>query len=110
VNATVNRREFLGYAAVAPAAAAAIGLGALTLATAQTPIRRVAGAKLKLSLNAYSFSKELNDQIKGRGKGMSLFDLLDYCAEQDFDAIDPTARPPTRSSSSSRWSIRNGSA
>ena len=90
MNTTVNRREFLGRAAVAPAAAAAIGLGAATLATAQTPIRRVAGAKLKLSLNAYSFSKALNDQVKGRGKGMSLFDLLDYCAQQDFDAIDPT--------------------
>ena len=90
MNTTVNRREFLGRAAVAPAAAAAIGLGAATLAAAQTPIRRVAGAKLKLSLNAYSFSKALNDQIKGRGKGMSLFDLLDYCAQQDFDAIDPT--------------------
>ena len=90
MNTTVNRREFLGRAAVVPAAAAAIGLGAATLAAAQTPIRRVAGAKLKLSLNAYSFSKALNDQIKGRGKGMSLFDLLDYCAQQDFDAIDPT--------------------
>src|SRR5262249_27319215 len=90
VTANVNRRQFLGRAAVAPAAAAAIGLGAAASANPQTPIRRVSGAKLKLSLNAYSFSKALNDQIKGRGKGMSLFDLLDYCAEQDFDAIDPT--------------------
>src|SRR5205807_8007128 len=50
----------------------------------------IGGPKLKTSLNAYSFSKPLNDQLKGRGKGMSLFDLLDYCAEQNFDAVDPT--------------------
>jgi sugar phosphate isomerase/epimerase len=45
---------------------------------------------LKISLNAYSFTKALNDNIKGRGKGMTLFDLLDFCAEQNFDAIDST--------------------
>src|SRR5262249_26038585 len=59
-------------------------------ASVQPPIKRVGGPKLKTSLNAYSFSKPLNDQIKGRAKGISLFDLLDFCAEQDFDALDPT--------------------
>ncbi len=54
------------------------------------PIKRVGGAHLRTSLNAYSFNKALNDQIKGRGKGMSLLELLDFCAEHDFDAIDPT--------------------
>src|SRR6202011_4653416 len=61
-----------------------------TFALAQTPIKRVGGPKLRISLNAYSFNKALNDQIKGRGKGMTLFDLLDFCAEENFDAIDPT--------------------
>jgi sugar phosphate isomerase/epimerase len=56
----------------------------------QTPIKRVGGPRLKTSLNAYSFNKLLNDQIKGRGKGMSLLELLDFCAEDNFDAIDPT--------------------
>jgi sugar phosphate isomerase/epimerase len=56
----------------------------------QTPIKRVGGPKLGISLNAYSFNKALNDQIKGRDKGMSLFDLLDFCAEENIDAIDPT--------------------
>jgi sugar phosphate isomerase/epimerase len=64
------------------------GLSPLTFV--QAPIKRVGGARLKTSLNAYSFTKMLNDQIKGRGKGMTLFDLLDFCAENDFDAIDPT--------------------
>jgi sugar phosphate isomerase/epimerase len=53
-------------------------------------IERHGGSYIKLSLNAYSFSKLLNDQIKGSGPGMSLFDLLDFCAEHNFDAIDPT--------------------
>ncbi|MBW8885825.1 MAG: sugar phosphate isomerase/epimerase, partial [Planctomycetia bacterium] len=57
---------------------------------AQTPIPRTGGPWLKTSLNAYSFSKPLNDAAKMRGPGMSLFQLLDYCAEQNFDALDPT--------------------
>src|SRR4051812_2318846 len=71
------------------AAAAGVGLTALP-AVARPPIQRVGGAKLKISLNAYSFTKALNDHIKGRGKGMTLFDLLDFCAENNFDAVDPT--------------------
>jgi sugar phosphate isomerase/epimerase len=59
-------------------------------ALTQPPIKRVGGPRLKTSLNAYSFNKMLNDQIKKRGKGISLLELLDFCAEQNFDAIDPT--------------------
>jgi sugar phosphate isomerase/epimerase len=85
VDANLHRRDFL------IGAAATIGLGAAVgPARAQTPIKRVGGAKLKTGLNAYSFNKALNDHLKGRGKGVTLFDLLDYCAEQNFDAIDPT--------------------
>ena len=87
-----SRRDFLNRASLLPlGVAGAVGLArAGATACAQTPIPRVGGAKLKLSLNAYSFSKALNDHLKGRGKGMTLFELLDYCAEQNFDAIDPT--------------------
>jgi len=53
-------------------------------------IERHGGSYVKLSLNAYSFSKLLNDHIRGRGPGMTLFELLDFCAENNFDAIDPT--------------------
>jgi sugar phosphate isomerase/epimerase len=82
----VNRREFITSAALLPVGAAA-GAG---LASAQTPIKRAGGVRLKTSLNAYSFNKALNDNLKGRGQGVTLFDLLDYCAEQNFDALDPT--------------------
>jgi sugar phosphate isomerase/epimerase len=54
------------------------------------PIQREGGAYIKTSLNAYSFSKLLNDKIKGRGNGMSLFDLMDFAAENNFDAVDIT--------------------
>ncbi len=87
----LTRRDVLKRASLAPLAAAlAGGLGGAATACAQAPLKRAGGCKLKLSLNAYSFNKALNDRIKRRGKGMSLFDLLDYCAEQNFDAIDPT--------------------
>jgi sugar phosphate isomerase/epimerase len=89
VDEHLSRRQFLGRASLAPlGAAAAAGMGGAALA--QAPIKRAGGARLKLSLNAYSFNKLLNDHLQGRGKGMTLFDLLDYCAEQNFDAIDPT--------------------
>jgi sugar phosphate isomerase/epimerase len=85
-----NRRSFLQNFAVAPAAAAAVaGLSGIPV-LGRGPIERIGGAKLKTSLNAYSFSKALNDHIKGRGKGMTLLDLLDFCAKHNFDAVDPT--------------------
>jgi sugar phosphate isomerase/epimerase len=92
VDDKLSRRDFLSRASLLPAGAAlAAGLGGGGSASfAQTPIKRAGGPKLKTSLNAYSFNKALNDQIKDRGKGVSLFDLLDFCAEQNFDAIDPT--------------------
>jgi sugar phosphate isomerase/epimerase len=42
------------------------------------------GHKFKLSLNVYSFNQPLRD-----GK-IDLFDVLDFCAQYNFDAIDPT--------------------
>ncbi len=85
-----NRRDFLSRWSVMPLVAAG-GIGfSCRAASSQEPIQRVGGAKLKLSLNAYSFSKALNDHIRGRGPGMTLFDVLDFCAENDLDAVDPT--------------------
>ena len=42
------------------------------------------GHKFKLSLNVYSFNSLLRE-----GK-IDLFDVLNFCAEYNFDAIDPT--------------------
>jgi sugar phosphate isomerase/epimerase len=92
VDDQLTRRHFLNRAALlslGAAATAGLGLGS-TAALAQTPIKRAGASRLKTSLNAYSFNKLLNDHLRGRGKGVTLFDLLDYCAEQNFDALDPT--------------------
>jgi sugar phosphate isomerase/epimerase len=57
---------------------------------AQQAIERSGGSYVKTSLNAYSFNTLLNEKIKGTGKGMSLLELLDFCAQNDFDAVDIT--------------------
>jgi sugar phosphate isomerase/epimerase len=91
VAASVNRRGFITRASLLPVGALGVGLGgACRPAAAQAPIKRSGGARLKTSLNAYSYSKALNDQLKGRSDGMSLFDLLDLCAELNIDGFDPT--------------------
>ncbi len=60
------------------------------IAWAQKPIARTGGSYVKTSLNAYSFNTLLMEGKKNEGKGMSLFNLLDFCAENNFDAIDIT--------------------
>src|SRR4051812_48942318 len=86
-----SRRDFFKTAsALALCATGAIPATFPSLASAQEPIARVGGPLLKVSLNAYSFSKLLNDFNKHRGPGVSLMALLDFCAKNNFDAIDPT--------------------
>ena len=46
--------------------------------SAQNKIQRVGGPYVKTSLNAYSFSKALNDHTRGRGEGMTLFQLSQH--------------------------------
>ena len=90
MNDQFSRRYFIKRASLMPlCAAAGMGLGSVP-ALAAEPIKRCGGPMLKISLNAYSFARLLNDSIRGRGKGMTLFDLLDFCAKHDFEAIDPT--------------------
>ena len=81
-----TRRDFLKSAALLPLA----GLGASAALAAVEPIRRVGGAQVKVSCNAYSFAKMLNDHALGRGPGMSLVALAEFCAKHNFDGFDPT--------------------
>jgi sugar phosphate isomerase/epimerase len=93
VERPIDRRGFLARASLLSLGASSVVYGASigsAVDGSPTPIKRVGGPRLKTSLNAYSFSKQLNDQLKGRAKGATLFDLLDFCAENDFDALDPT--------------------
>ena len=69
---TISRRAFLGVAAAGLSAA------------------RAAKPDLKVSLNAYSFNKMLNDSIKGRGEGITLIQVLEFAAKNKFDGFDAT--------------------
>lgn len=84
-----SRRSFMQSSALIP-------LGLLTAnALNATPkenkkINSTSSAKIKLSLNAWSYNVELFKYIKGESGGMSLYDMLEECARLDFDAVDPT--------------------
>lgn len=86
----LSRRRFLTASTLAPLAFAAGGLaGAGALVAAHSP-RAPGGARLKVGINAYSFDPLLRENLKDPHAGLSLFDLLSFCAEQNVDAIDPT--------------------
>jgi sugar phosphate isomerase/epimerase len=104
-----NRRQFIRYTSLAAACAAVPALTGAAPAVAASapsasapptttpsaykkgPIERIGGPSLKLSLNAYSFSKMLNDYNKRNDPaGMSLMDLLVFCAKHNFDGLDAT--------------------
>lgn len=84
-----SRRDFFKTSALVSLGISGLGFGA-TLAEAAEPIKRAGGPALKISCNAYSFARLLNDQLQGRGQGISLFDFADFCARQNFDAFDAT--------------------
>ncbi len=80
----IKRRNFLKSLVAAPALTTpAILLNSLN-ASATPIIEKFEGSKLKLSLNAYSFNEPLR---KGT---MNLEDLLNFCADHNFDAVDLT--------------------
>ena len=90
-NPPLSRRRFLQQSTVL-SLTAACGLG-LPLGRSQDtarPILRGSSARLKVSLNAFSFDPQLKDHLAGKPGGLSLFEVLDFAARQDFDAIDPT--------------------
>lgn len=71
----MKRRTLLKSLAILPLVTAGSGLAGIH------PEYR---PRLKLSLNVYSFNKLL------REGSVDLFNILEFCAEHDFDAIDPT--------------------
>jgi sugar phosphate isomerase/epimerase len=75
-----SRRRFL-EGSVALASAFALQPRA---AKAARQVKRRAGIKLKIGLNAYSFNRPLTS-----GK-MTLDDVIDYCATHDIDGVDTT--------------------
>lgn len=86
-----SRRHFIRAVSLVPvyAAAGSAGFGRLA-AFAQTPLPASTAGQLKVSLNAYSFNRLLNNTVKNRGKGVTLLEVLDFCAKCKFDGFDPT--------------------
>lgn len=78
------RRQFLKTVMALPAAGALGTLSTIQHALSQQKPDRKGGARLKTSLNAYSFDASLKDG------SMNLELLLDFCAGQGFDGVDLT--------------------
>jgi len=83
-----TRRSFLEHAALFSLTVAAAP--PRVVANGLTPIKRAGAAHLRTSLNAYSFVELLNAHAKDPARGIDLFQLCDFCAEHDFDAVDLT--------------------
>jgi sugar phosphate isomerase/epimerase len=84
MKSNIKRRSFLKTLFATPALATTGGLLTSHSAWSQERIDRPGGARLKISLNAFSFNEAL------RSKTMTLEDLLDFCAINNFDAVDLT--------------------
>jgi sugar phosphate isomerase/epimerase len=82
MNTSNTRRTFLKSMLTVPIAAS--GLAALAYNSVSLNPANTLSHKFKISLNVYSFNQLLRD-----GK-IDLFDVLDFCAAHNFDAIDPT--------------------
>jgi sugar phosphate isomerase/epimerase len=77
-----SRRRFLQQMGVLPLVSA--GLVTLSAVNPAKAIFAPFPAKLRLSLNCYSFNTPL------RSGEIDLFDVLEFCAANGIDAIDPT--------------------
>jgi sugar phosphate isomerase/epimerase len=88
---TSSRRQFLSRAALLPMAALpGMGFMGPEAAAQIKPVPRSGSTMLKVSLNAFSFSKLLNLKMKHGKEGVDLFDLVDFCAKQNIDGLDAT--------------------
>lgn len=82
-----NRRDFLKTCLLAGAA----GLTSFAPSTASAiePIRRKGAPRLRLSLAAYSFRETFKH--KDPAKRITLFDFIDYCADQGLEGAEVTS-------------------
>jgi len=88
MNTHCTRRNFIQRAALIPLAVG--GIRGARLSAAVEPVRRVGGSRLKPGLNAYSFSELLSAHGQDASKGFDLFQVCDFAAKQNCDAVDLT--------------------
>lgn len=81
-----NRRDFLKTCLAAAAGCA--GLSPLA-ARAAGPVQRKGAARMRRSLAAYSFRDTFKH--KDPARRITLFDFIDYCADQDLDGAELTS-------------------
>src|SRR3954471_23966276 len=84
---TTSRRTFLKNSVALVAAGAA--MPQLFSARAAEPFKRQGAPRLALSLAAYSFRDSFN--AKGGAKKITLFDFVDFCADQGCQGAELTA-------------------
>jgi sugar phosphate isomerase/epimerase len=77
-----SRRNFMKSLVAVPFIAS--GFPSFSTEKGNPGVNKKFGHKFKLSLNLYSFNSLLME------KKVDLFDMLNFCAEYNFDAIDPT--------------------
>jgi sugar phosphate isomerase/epimerase len=58
---------------------------------AQNQAKAIPGSNIKLALNAFSFNDVLMEKETPEKPAFTLFDLLDWCAGQNIEALDITA-------------------
>lgn len=80
----IPRKRFLQSLFLAPLLTADAAFLQAQSYSGKSQVGRPQKSKLKISLNAYSFNEPL------RSGSMTLFDLLDFCATNNFDAVDLT--------------------
>ena len=76
---SISRRTVIG-SLMSTFAASITGMSAGGSLQAQQKVQRTGGPKIRISLNAYSFNRLLRDG------SMTLDDLLEFCAGENFDA------------------------
>jgi sugar phosphate isomerase/epimerase len=95
-----TRRSFLKTTAFTSAALATGFFDSPRAAIANDPIKRPGHFSVKPALNVYSFNSQLPSGVRSanprsstqpaRAASVTLFDLLDFCATHNLDAIDAT--------------------
>jgi sugar phosphate isomerase/epimerase len=83
-----DRRGFIKTSLQAGLALGGLGLLAPGNLSAIEPIQRKGAARFKLSLVGYSFRKYFNE--KDPAKKITLFDFVDYAADQGFTGVELT--------------------
>src|ERR1700677_4818018 len=86
MNHRIHRREF--FKRVSALSIAVTGLGGAASFAEIAPVKRTGTPRFKLSLNAYSCDRDLDTRKARREDGIDLMWLANFCAENNFDALD----------------------